>query len=608
MKDTSAGLKLDSGGRNYFKQRKVEFRTIVLGAETLHGKWLRYDTNLEPLDWSTHPEIPQIRAFALQASKRFLDFWNEVFDVAVARALATRDRGILRHKLFEPSSYFDIGVPEEQRHSSIPPALHSKIISEYNASRFAETENHVYYLTEYLSLLSDDWIEKLKPFEKLWTLTDEKARLTEEISQLRATTEEEQNLLQAANSLFFHASRAHRIRLRLILLRGQKRSASQLLEALSRSQAEIDSRYAILNEKPIESKDTFAGSGLSADSYLSLCRSILDRNSAIESIYLKDVDPALERSMVREACRDILHRLGPIRRAAAGYSLIAGERHGAMSLNPVMLLWKEKPNPPRSEAPALSLEMNTKQTIDCLIRLAHLADPDLGYRELMRGKIAKLMRGIENLANLKNFLIPGSAYPLREIHPLDYPEFRSRVIGETRSPLELGANETAVLTGAWYSKRQHSLYCTIGADNGRLLRILWNSERSPGPPAFYFAMGQFVHDCMEDSLIYRRSGSITFRECVEDYYDFEDRIRKNKGEKTGRRKSDNSRPGVRFMFAVLYSRMITELLTGSLQSQFRHPATEKWMETNLGLSRDRARLKHIRIKLREIISNLRVHA
>ncbi|HNJ04567.1 MAG TPA: hypothetical protein PLB73_09965, partial [Leptospiraceae bacterium] len=113
---------------------------------------------------------------------------------------------------------------------------------------------------------------------------------------------------------------------------------------------------------------------------------------------------------------------------------------------------------------------------------------------------------------------------------------------------------------------------------------------------------------MEDSLIYRRSGSITFRECVEDYYDFEDRIRKNKGEKTGRRKSDNSRPGVRFMFAVLYSRMITELLTGSLQSQFRHPATEKWMETNLGLSRDRARLKHIRIKLREIISNLRVHA
>ena len=329
----------------------------------------------------------------------------------------------------------------------------------------------------------------------------------------------------------------------------------------------------------------------------------LTAQTQIELMYQGSVDPFEERAEVKHACLEILSRLRPLRRTTAAYSLIAGERHGAMSLNPVLRLWKEKPEPDHPEAKLLSLEMNTRDSIECLLDLAVLADPGLALRELQRGRIARAMRGKESMENLRIFILPGSCYPLREVHPQDFPEFRSRVIGESRSPAQLGAEESSVLTGAWYSKKQHSLYVTVGADNGRLLRILWNAERSPGPPAFFFALGQYVHDCMPDGLIYRRTAGITFRECAEDYYDFEDRIRKNRGEKSGRRRIDNSRAGVRFMFAVLYSRILTEILTGSYQSHFRHPATEKWMEENAGLSRDRERLRLLRAELRRAIAS-----
>ncbi|MBI3395895.1 MAG: hypothetical protein HY042_08680, partial [Spirochaetia bacterium] len=158
----------------------------------------------------------------------------------------------------------------------------------------------------------------------------------------------------------------------------------------------------------------------------------------------------------------------------------------------------------------------------------------------------------------------------------------------------------------WYRKNNHTLYYPVGGDNGRLLHLIWISGRSPGPPAFFFALGQFVHDCLEDKLTYTRSHGETFRECVEDYYAVEDRIRKNRDERTGRRRLDNTRQGIRFMFAVIYSRIVMEALTGSAQVQFRHAPTETWMHRNLGLpilaKTDRQLFRAIRADARAIVN------
>jgi len=319
-------------------------------------------------------------------------------------------------------------------------------------------------------------------------------------------------------------------------------------------------------------------------------------------------NPFHENIILNHARSVILRRLRPIRMTASYYSLIPGHRHGAMTLNPIMKLWKDRPNTHDICRPGLAQqEINTRFTMECLIRLAMLVDRKLGRRRVNRGIITRNTRGIENLRNLTFLLLPGSCFPLREIHRYDFPEFRGRIIGESRSPHELGVEpgEDAVLTGAWYQKNNHTLYYPVGGDNGQLVNIIYQSGRSPGPPAFFFALGQFVHDCLKDNQVYYRTGEKTFRECVEEYYIFEDRIRKNRGEKTGRRKLDNSRPAIRFMFAVYFSRLITEALTGSSQSHFRHPPSEKWINRNLQIpllsSDDRSLMKRIRIKTRSII-------
>ncbi|MCB1309379.1 MAG: hypothetical protein KDK30_14410, partial [Leptospiraceae bacterium] len=227
---------------------------------------------------------------------------------------------------------------------------------------------------------------------------------------------------------------------------------------------------------------------------------------------------------------------------------------------------------------------------------------------LQRERIVREKRGREDLAVMNLFLVPGSCYPLREIHRADFPDFRGRVIGESRTPLELGIErgEDAVLTGCWYQKFNHTLYYSVGGDNGQLVRTLWNSARSLSTPAFFFALGQFVHDCFAENYIYYRTGTQrTFRECIEDYYRMEDKVRKNRGEKMGRRKLDNSRPAIRFMFGVNYARLLMEALTGTSQSHFRHRATEDWLEHNVGLpllnKSDRSRFMRIRREARDII-------
>jgi len=97
-----------------------------------------------------------------------------------------------------------------------------------------------------------------------------------------------------------------------------------------------------------------------------------------------------------------------------------------------------------------------------------------------------------------------------------------------------------------------------------------------------------------------------FRECVEEYYRLEDRVRRNRGEKFGRRRTDNSRDGVRFMFALAYARVLTEALTGTAQTHFRHPPTERWLFERLGLPvltlSEKTRLRKIRRGAREIIA------
>jgi len=338
-----------------------------------------------------------------------------------------------------------------------------------------------------------------------------------------------------------------------------------------------------------------------------------DRYPGAEELVLPDDleigNPFHEHAIIAHARDLILKRLRPIRRSAGAYTLVPDHRHGAMTLNPVMKLWKERPNL-GSDGPALTrLEINTRQTLECLIRLARLADGHLASRTVRRGAISSIGRKEESVSTMSFFLLPGSCYPLREINRADFPEFRGHVIGESRNPVELGVppREDAVLTGSWYRKSNHSLYYPIGGDNGQLLRMIWNSTRCPGPPAFFFALGQFVHDTLPDTLAYYRLGEKTFRECVEDYYKAEDRIRKNRDEKTGRRRLDNSRAGVRFMFAVNYSRLLMEILTGTVQSQFRHPATEQWMQKNLELpvlaKTDRDLLRSIRSEARKVIQS-----
>lgn len=290
-------------------------------------------------------------------------------------------------------------------------------------------------------------------------------------------------------------------------------------------------------------------------------------------------------SLARAAMRK---RLRPIRMAAGSYSTIADERHAAISLNPILRLWKDRPGYREKEIPSsIEGEFNTPASIQLLLRLATLVDPSLEERILFRRKALADGEGpAENLENALIFITPGSCFPLREVSRFDFPEFRGSVIGETRNPSELGvpAREESILTGGWYSKRNHSFYYPVGGDNGSLLYSIWKASRLQGPPAFFFALGQFVHDCLDDNLAYYRASEIPFRVIVEDYYRREDLTRKNRGEKTGRKKADNSRDGVRFMFAVAYSRFMTELLTGSPQSGFRHRPSENWFASHIGFT------------------------
>ncbi len=794
LSDNQSGLKTDETGRRYFKQRRVTFRTIRIDEQEIHSSSLPgYDRPLPFLDWiERDPSAVEIRDFAVEASRRFLDFWYKVVDVGIARALSGRDREIYRVDFYRPSVYMDTGIPENQRRSSVHPSLHKRIIEQYLKSLDYRSPYRIFYISTYMEGLTDDVRHVLKPYEKLWDLrarrTDERKKLemqliefesiflspslpglitvakliqshleSESLKAIRYIVEK-QMAKQIESADLRNAS--HRFRIsgeipdvrqiipeitknpgryglssgftteyRLLsipaLLRSEARQAAMYLSMIHR----LDLRIARLKQltktgegdaatgpheekkrryqerlkkvldkikwilqtpefkKEIEefismalslrewitenkirnqgnthnypeqfdtsgfhdeARNIYEQAGRILDTLMcirSLERDIVNLYNNPGEISVKDSSPTQETStfhtdtrndksfkydppgplipdktvpgnpydeqwIIDHVRRILYRRLRPIRMTAETYSTIAGHRHGAIPLNPVMKLWKSKPISTEEGLPRIAQkELNGPEQIHLLIDLAGLVHRNLDTLKLeWRGIVAE-QRPNDSLSSVKFFLVPGSCFPLRDIERQDFPEFRNRVIGESRKPHELGvaADENSILTGAWYNKRNHSLYYPVGGDNGSLIRIIYRGGRFDGPPAFFFALGQFVHDTLPENLTYYKTGTTTFRHCVEDFYRAEDRTRRNRGELTGRKRVDNSREGVRFMFAVFYSRFLMEVLTGSMQFTFRHRPTEKWMAENLGIPvlplSDRSSIRNIRNSVLQRIEN-----
>lgn len=727
LSDVSSGLKTDSSGRTYFKQRKVRFETIRIDASELRAAgWLSFDRELEPPGWQERPGPGQIREFAVQASKRFLEFWYRVFDVAVARALAGLDRRIFRLPLYEPDPLFDLGIPNDPAESSVPPSIHKIILNHYEYSLNTDTKYRIYYLSNYLKNINSDMIEFFRPYHDLWDLYEERKQLlrahqtagrslkdavsgsvsvknletavrrivlqklrSDRKGTLRKTrsamlrkwmfeagpdTEwqkhhydwvfREKDVFQIppkltalyeasrgplktvmlARQAFFQLSLYYRNRIRTLRIKNLRpdsqvrepgtQSLKRAIDQWEKAVRQPDAAGEMADRIILEGTDgrLSAGQVLSElkESFVKL-QSVQDRILSMYSHSYEAPDtgtepadisphspaglvwpddkpgnPFVERALLAQARDVLVQRLRPVRMTASAYSLNPESRHGIMTLNPVMKLWKEKPFS-RESAPALAcLEVNTRHSAECLIDLALLVHPQLAEMELKTGKILKEKLGIQNFENLTVILAPGSAYPVYETEAANFPEFRSSVIGDDRPSYEAGAGKNrSVLTGSWYSKRNHTLYCSLGSDKGSLIRSIYFASRTRTIPAFFFALGQFVHDSLEDSLIYHYTDKITYRQILEDYYRFEDRVKKNRGEKTGRRINDSSRPAVRFMFAVRYSVYLIEALTASIQVSFRHRPTDQWFATHLNIpvlsGTSRAEIRKLRSRAREII-------
>lgn len=198
-------------------------------------------------------------------------------------------------------------------------------------------------------------------------------------------------------------------------------------------------------------------------------------------------------------------------------------------------------------------------------------------------------------------IIPGSCYPIKEIPSSHFPEFQNKIIGEKRSFSEVGVDETHyILTGAWYNKDKHTLYYPIGGDNAELLKRIYLGIRENVVPAFFFALGQFVFECLSEDVLYYRTTKKTFREILLKIYQSQDLK-----ESELKRVRLFSREEIKFQFAIYYSQLIMENLTGGLHIHKKIPELYKWFFENLSIqsifSLDREHRREIRLQAQNII-------
>ncbi|MFN3604209.1 MAG: hypothetical protein ACK4UJ_05840 [Leptonema sp. (in: bacteria)] len=309
-------------------------------------------------------------------------------------------------------------------------------------------------------------------------------------------------------------------------------------------------------------------------------------------------NPFQEKEIIFFLKELIKQRLKPIRMASNDYSLLAKEKHGILTLNPVLKLWKNQVHFQKDLPEIVQLELNTPITIECLLELLFLVDKKIKERELLRGKIVKQIRGKENIENMKFLLLPGSCYPIKEIPSRYFPEFKYKIIGEKRTYKEVGVSDTHyILTGCWYNKKNHTLYYPIGGDNAELLKRIYLGIKSNIIPAFFFAIGQFVFECLSDTILYYKNQKLTFREVLY-------KIKKNQNRDDSKFRL-YSKSEIKFEFAILYSQLIMENLTGSLHIRNKVTDLYKWFFENLGIQSfftlNKEERKNIRMQSQKII-------
>ncbi len=757
-KDKIAGIHKRSDGKLYFIQRKVEFSTIDFKPEYIFSNpWGIFHKPLEPIDWGLSIEKLEERMleFSIECSQRFHYLWYYYIDIMLARSLSSNDKNIFIKDFIIPSVFLDLGIPENPLWTNVPKAIHQKILHEYSLSLQYKSNYNIFYLSQYLSNLTSDIIEYLKPYHSFWKLEQEKLNVYSDIKNFINTIFSElffsfikeklnhllkENLLNSnikfsnkiIESIYFQCkndtlNRELSYLERRILLEYFIQSNSLKLQ--EEEKVENQNFFILLNEytnfplqlermirkilyletflfkeeiKKIKkvyikfSKKNNLNFHLQEDllktteqqshtieekinliveltEYLNLQHflyletfielfkekkintlkdlefyflkmikkeislkenlkkellkkikeiSIINKNIIEyykQSFSLPEVEffpnekykdripirkfvtgnPFQEREILQFFQELIKQRLKPIRMASNEYSLLAKEKHGILTLNPVLKLWKNQIHFQKDLPELVQLELNTIITVDCLLELLFLVDTKLKEREVIRGKIVKEIRGKENIQNMKILLLPGSCYPLKEIPSSHFPEFKYKIIGEKRTYKEVGILETHyIVTGGWYNKKNHTLYYPIGGDNAELLKKIYLGIKSEVIPAFFFAIGQYVFECLSDTVLYYKNQKKTFREILY-------KIKNYQNEDSNKKIILYSKKEIKFEFAILYSQLVMENLTGSLHMRNKVPELYKWFFENLNIqsffSLDKEKRKKIRIEAQNII-------
>ncbi|GIX43306.1 MAG: hypothetical protein KatS3mg129_3039 [Leptospiraceae bacterium] len=750
-KDKLAGVHKRSDGKLYYIQRKVNFQTIDFNPEYIFSqKWSIFQKPLKPIDWYLPLEEldKQLTEFSLECSYRFHYLWYKYIDIMLARSLSLNDKNLYIKKFIKSSIFLDLGIPENPEWTNVPAPIHNKIINEYEISKNYKTKFRIFYLSEYLTDLTEDINHFLSPYKELWEYENTKLEFYENINNFVKNLYKNEFfdfIKKNLNQYLIEIIKKEKISLENIILNNIYFKITQndifydlsyferkiILEYLFNHQM-INNEYKyffLLNEYTIfpqeierfirkilylenqihkekihqikilynrikkeninisdkileQIKNTEKENLLQQEKinlifqlteFLNLKHNLylyyfitLYENKKIKNIFdfpiyfkdLKDIQENILKKQILDSIKQfseinykiigfykkslsftyrefipnpkyinnnnfpknlitgnpfhekeileyfknlIKERLKPIRMASNDYSLLYNEKHGILTLNPVLKLWKHQIHFQKDLPEITQLELNTSITIECLLDLLQLVDKNLLKREIQRGNILKQIKGSENLLNMTILLIPGSCYPLKEIPSSHFPQYKNKIIGEKRFINEVGIKETHyILTGAWYNKKNHTLYYPIGGDNAELLKKIYLGIRVNTIPAFFFAIGQFVFDCLPDTILYYKTTKLTFREILLKIYK-----NQNYSEKELKKIRLFSKEEIKFQFAIYYSLLVMENLTGGLHIQTKIPELYKWFFENLDIQSifliDKENRKEIRIKAQNII-------